>query len=200
MSKKKLSELLVWIFLLNGLPNVLRTRILNSNNWFRICLLKSTANSAQVWWKWARLAVLFSRQILSRSLEFKILVVRVLDKLSKQETPNQKLTGFFGSFMSHRNRVYSCFSSACHQLFTQVLNHLEYFLWYSISSAMFTFIFQIISETRNQKFCEGLKYCQPLSRRSQCVSISFDTKKEEELCSGNHSLLLQHSIYVYLGQ
>ena len=38
---------------------------------------------AQVWWKWAGLAVLFSRQILNRSLEFKILVVKALDSLSK---------------------------------------------------------------------------------------------------------------------
>ena len=34
---------------------------------FRICLLNSTANSAQFWWKWAGLAVLFSRQILNGS-------------------------------------------------------------------------------------------------------------------------------------
>ena len=81
---------------------------------------------------------------------------------------------------------YSCFS---HQLFTWVLNHLEYFLWYYFVCQVY-FHYPIISETRNQNFCEGLKYCQPLSRRSQCVSISFDTKKEEELCSGNHSLLL----------
>ena len=32
---------------------------------------------------WAELAVLFSREILNHSLEFKILVVRALDKLSK---------------------------------------------------------------------------------------------------------------------
>ena len=49
--------------------NALTTRILNSNNQFRICLLNSIANSAQVWWKWAGLAVLFSRQILNRLLE-----------------------------------------------------------------------------------------------------------------------------------
>ena len=34
---------------------------------FRIWLLKSTANPAQVWWKWARLTVIFSRQLLNSS-------------------------------------------------------------------------------------------------------------------------------------
>jgi hypothetical protein len=37
---------------------------------FRICLLNSTANSAQFWWKWAGLAVLFSRQLLNSSQDF----------------------------------------------------------------------------------------------------------------------------------
>ena len=68
---------------LDSLSNAL-TRILNSKDRFRICLLNSRANSAQVWWKWAGLAMLFSRQTLKRSLEFEILV-RALDKLSKQE-------------------------------------------------------------------------------------------------------------------
>ena len=38
-------------------------------NWelFSICLLNSTANPAQFWWKWAGLAVLFSRQLLNSS-------------------------------------------------------------------------------------------------------------------------------------
>ena len=34
---------------------------------FRICLLNSTANPAQFGWKWAKLAVLFSRQLLNGS-------------------------------------------------------------------------------------------------------------------------------------
>ena len=53
---KKLTELLVWN--LDSLSNALTTRILNFNDWFIICLLKSTANSAQVWWKWATLEAL----------------------------------------------------------------------------------------------------------------------------------------------
>ena len=73
---------------LDSLSKALTGRILNFNDWFRICLLSSTANSAQVWWKWAGLAVLFSRQILYQSLEFKILLVRALDKLSKQKNPH----------------------------------------------------------------------------------------------------------------
>ena len=44
---------------------------LNSIGRFRICLLSSTADSAQVWWKWAGLAVLLSRQILNQPIEFK---------------------------------------------------------------------------------------------------------------------------------
>ena len=43
---------------LDSLSNALTTRFLNSKDRFRICLLNSTANSAQVWWKWAGLAVL----------------------------------------------------------------------------------------------------------------------------------------------
>ena len=35
-----------------------------------ICLLNSTANSAQFRWKWAGLAALFSRQLLTRSQDF----------------------------------------------------------------------------------------------------------------------------------
>ena len=66
-----------------SLSDAQTTRFSNSNDRLGICLLKSTANSAQVWWKWAGLAVLFSRQILNKLLEFKILVVRALDKLSK---------------------------------------------------------------------------------------------------------------------
>ena len=53
---------------LDSLSNALTARILNSIGWFRICLLNSTANSAQVRWKWAGLAVLFSRQILNQPI------------------------------------------------------------------------------------------------------------------------------------
>jgi hypothetical protein len=35
-----------------------------------ICLLNSKANSAQFWWKWAGLAVVFSKQILNNSQFF----------------------------------------------------------------------------------------------------------------------------------
>ena len=40
-----------------------------SKSWepFRSCLLNSTANPAQFGWKWAGLAVLFSRQLLNGS-------------------------------------------------------------------------------------------------------------------------------------
>ena len=51
-------------------------------------LLNSTANPAHFHLTWAELAVLFSRQILNQSIEFKILDVRVLDKLSKYEIPH----------------------------------------------------------------------------------------------------------------
>ena len=37
---------------------------------FEICLLNSTANPAQFWWKLAEFAVLFSRQILNGSQDF----------------------------------------------------------------------------------------------------------------------------------
>jgi hypothetical protein len=37
---------------------------------FSICLLNSKANPAQFWWKWAGLAVLFSRQLLNSSQDF----------------------------------------------------------------------------------------------------------------------------------
>ena len=37
---------------------------------FRSCQLNSTANPVQFWWKWAGLAVLFSRQILNGSQDF----------------------------------------------------------------------------------------------------------------------------------
>ena len=56
---------------LDSLSNALTTRILNSNDRFRICLLNSTANPAHFHQIWAELAVLFSRQILNRSIEFK---------------------------------------------------------------------------------------------------------------------------------
>ena len=50
---------------------------------YKLLLLNSTGNPAHFHQTWAELAVLFSRQILNRSLEFKILVVRALGKLSK---------------------------------------------------------------------------------------------------------------------
>ena len=68
---KKLSELCGFSFL-DCLTNALKRRILNSNDRFRICLLNSTGNSGQVWWKWAGLAVLFIKQIQNRLLEFQI--------------------------------------------------------------------------------------------------------------------------------
>ena len=37
---------------------------------FRSCLLNSTANPAKLGWKWAGLAVLFSRQLLNGSHDF----------------------------------------------------------------------------------------------------------------------------------
>jgi hypothetical protein len=42
---------------------------------FSICLLNSTANPAQFLWKWAGLAVLFSRQLLNGSQDFNFSLV-----------------------------------------------------------------------------------------------------------------------------
>ena len=56
---------------LDSLSNALTTSILYSNDWFRICLLNSTANPAHFHQTWAELAALFSRQILNRSIESK---------------------------------------------------------------------------------------------------------------------------------
>ena len=81
---------------LDSLSNALTTRILYSNNPFRICLLNSTANLAKVWWKWAGLAVLFSRQILNGLLEFKILDRKIY---------TIEALNFFCSFMPHKNIV-----------------------------------------------------------------------------------------------
>ena len=76
---------------LDSFSKALTERILDSNDRFRICLLSSTANPAHFHQTWAGLAVLVSRQILNRSLEFEILFVRASDKLFKQKNRHQKL-------------------------------------------------------------------------------------------------------------
>ena len=66
---KKLSELLVLIFHIQiACLMPWEEEFLNSIGRFRICLLSSTADSAQVWWKWAELAVLFNRQLIKASM------------------------------------------------------------------------------------------------------------------------------------
>ena len=58
---------------LNGFifkKNIYIIEKLKSCELFRSCLLNSTANPAQFWWKWAGLAVLFSRQLLNGSKDF----------------------------------------------------------------------------------------------------------------------------------
>ena len=76
------------------MPNALTTRILNSNDRFRICLPNSTAISAQVWWKWAGLAVLFSRQIINRSLKFTLeaLTIFLLVYVTQDRVVASKMT------------------------------------------------------------------------------------------------------------
>jgi hypothetical protein len=53
---------------------------------FRICLLNSTANSAQFGWKWAELAVLFSRQLLNSSHDLFHIFSMIFIYLFKYET------------------------------------------------------------------------------------------------------------------
>ena len=53
---------------------------------FRICLLNSTANSANFHPKWAGLAVLFSRQILNSSQDFFLFNILIFIYFLKYET------------------------------------------------------------------------------------------------------------------
>ena len=67
----------------------MKIRILKrKKNWepFRICLLNSTANPAQFWWKWAGLAVLFSRKILNGIQGFFPSYILIFIYFSKYET------------------------------------------------------------------------------------------------------------------
>ena len=52
----------------------------------KIKILRSTANPAQFWWKWAGLAVLFSRQILNGSQDFFLFNILIFIYFFEYET------------------------------------------------------------------------------------------------------------------
>ena len=78
----------------------------------RICLLNSTANSAQFWWHWAGLAVLFSRQILNGSQDFFFLFnILIFIYLLKYETIETHARAFLTHNIFAIGRVQSLDSS-----------------------------------------------------------------------------------------
>ena len=78
---------------------------------FRIFLLNSTANPAQFGWKWAGLAVLFSRQLLNGSHDLLHIFSIIFIYLSKYKTIETHARAFLALIISTVGSVYLQVSS-----------------------------------------------------------------------------------------